>query len=315
MKKSLIIILGILLLVPLASAGLFDWVTLSGQASTASQDLNISIGNTGPQITEITLQDLYYTAVENSSTVFSFNVYVYDHDGAGDLDSDVGLFANITKGGESEVLGGSCSRESDIDANTANFSCAVEMWYFYAYGNWSIGVNISDNSSIQAVNDTATFDWSLLTSFIGAPSPLTFTGVTIAPGDGNITSDNDAYELSNTGNDDIASGQILINSSDLVGETDPSRVMEATQFRVHTSTADNDGANNQDKVECGSGTAMVNVSYVGVVGASLASGNLTAGAAQEELYYCLFEAVSTLTKQAYSTEGTVPWVVKINSTA
>ena len=122
MKKSVVIIIfAVLLLVPLASAGFFDWFT--GKV-TQETDLAITVGNTPPTVDFISVTGSTIAPLENSAKLITFSVLASDHDGVNDLD-DISLFVNFSSSGEAtrSSIGGNCALVGDINSTTANYTC------------------------------------------------------------------------------------------------------------------------------------------------------------------------------------------------
>jgi len=300
MKKSalIIILVAALFVMPLASAGFFDWLSLTGHSASQQEELNISVGNTGPEVRSVEAPTAA-APTELSSKTITFNVTVYDHDGFGDI-SPSGATANFTLAGEDDRTG-TCTHLQDFNTNYANFSCSVDIMYWDKAAAYTIGVAVKDIADAYGTNLTQTFTINELKAMVIDTTTLTWDE--ILPSGTNLPSNNDPTTINNTGNYNVTlSGSLDVNSTDLPGETDASKVIDAVKFKVHHATG---GA------ECSSGTSMVNITATSVSGAALDQGNLSegGGVAQEELYYCLTEAVATLTKQAYSTDATGAWTI------
>ncbi len=303
MKKSVIIVLGILLLLPLASAGFLDLFSITGKLAAQNEDLNISIGNSDPEVTYVSFGGGTVTSVEDTAVATTFSVHVYDHDGVADID-DSGTVANFTLAGEETRQDTSCTLIGDLaDGNTANYTCTVTMeWFDAASASWEIHVVGTDVNGSTGLNDTSTFTYTETTAFVMAPVDLTWDE--IAPGADDSLSNNDPLLINNTGNDAIAAGSISVNATDLLGETDASLGMNSENFSVNPSDA------------CSSGIDMINNTNVSITGAALPAGNYTVGdgsTGAEQLYFCLEHAGTDLIKQAYSTAPTRSWVVKIHT--
>jgi hypothetical protein len=298
-KEILILIIASLIVLPLASAGIFDWIT--GKAAQ-TQGVNITVGNTGPQITNVSAianVNLNKYGLNDGKKTVSFSFIAYDHDsytGYVDLD-DATAYANFTKVSEG-LREASCSAVGNIDTNSRNYTCSIDMYYFDATGSWAVTAYIRDKSAVAAINDTTTFTVNSLDAMDLSPAALTFP--TLIPGATNQEATNDPTVLNNSGNQNFTI--IEINATILTGESDNSIKIGADLFKVNSTHGVADAC---------SADAMSNSTYVTITGASLIRGNLTAGNGKEQLYYCLTSAPAILTKQSYSTAAEGAWSVNV----
>ncbi len=237
-------------------------------------------------LSEINPTEASYTDVE-------FNVYMYDAGGVSDL-NDSSVNASFSKAGEITRFNSSCVHVNDIDANTANYSCSIKMWYFDAPGIWNVSVYGKDNQGEIAVKDSTNFTYNQLKAIVISSSNLNFGN--IATGAINQTASNNLV-INNTGN---YNGSIEVTAYDLYGDTDDSKKIPAENFTIGLSSG---------LSSCG-GTQLINNTDVNIVGSVLASGNLSSGggAGQEELYCCI-PKVPIIPSQIYSTSDN--WIIKI----
>ncbi|MFC1685902.1 hypothetical protein ACFLZZ_02660 [Nanoarchaeota archaeon] len=296
MKKSVLIVIGILLMLPLVSAGFFDWLTITGM-QTAEEVFNVTLGNAPPTISNVTVVtgDIILHEEEGIANV-TVTFEVFDNDGYGDIDLST-VQMNFSLAGDPLKTNTSCQFENAIGTKTSNFSCSYGFNYYdKASVNWLIGIIAGDNNSVYAQNNTVTVEFPLTPAVKLFPSSITWAGLTA--GTFNHTADNQPTILNNTGNVNLSAGGILVNATDLVGESDGGYSIPANNFTSHTAT----GA----LVECTDGTALVPSAFKNVTGAVMDRGELgTYAGAQEELYYCLTEVASTLIKQSYSSTWTL----------
>jgi hypothetical protein len=231
------------------------------------------------------------------------NFSVYDADGASNLKNSSAAI-NFTKAGEALRYNSSCAVKA-YSGNYANYTCNVTMWWLDAPGNdWRVYANISDWDSNIAINDTTTFMVNSLTGFIMSPSTLTFSNLPAGSTNQTPTS---YFILNNTGNTNVTN-PIQIDANDLVGETDHSKILWASNFSASNSTG--------GKIECNvtaSATAMINNTFVSVSNTLLPAGNYTKndGTAQEQIYLCARKVGIELTQQTYSTNAFGSWTVRI----
>jgi len=302
-----VIFLGIILLIiPLISAGFFsDWVgRITGEVPNQPVTLNITVSaGAAPLIydvfplTSVTLTD------GPNPTYVTINFSVNETDGAGNLDNTTALL-NFTRTGE-QFRGDSLCTPYEFGGNFANYTCNVTLWWYDVDGAWDVYANISDlNSNVDLFNESITLN--SLTGIVLSPSSLTFA--TILAGNLNTTP-SDFLRLNNTGNQDILSGNVTINASDLLGETTPSEALYAGNFSASPFT----GGNIECNASTTDATALVNFTETRIIGSILSAGNYTLedGTAQEDTYLCLLEAGSELSSQQFSTDGLVDWEVRI----
>jgi hypothetical protein len=278
--------------------------TITGKATQQPFNLSITISNTPPQIVRIaTISDQSIT--ENSYSDFLINFSARDNDGYANL-NDTSVRVNVTRGAEPSKQNLTCSKTSSAGTET-NYSCSIRIWYFDAAGDWNVSVNVSDLNNAVATN-TSFFTLMQTSAFIAGPTALAFPSIT--PGSVNVTTTTGAIILNNTGNKAITAGNILINATNLRGESDPTRALYAGNFTIGTATG------GSPAVECGaaSSTFMTNMTFVGITSATLPKGNHSINngtVGQEQLYLCLTSVGSELTSQVYSTAAEGSWTAKI----
>ena len=299
MKREIIVLIAAMLIVlPLASAGMLDWLGITGKTATQQENVNITVGNTGPNITSVSAisnVDLNKYGISDGKKTVTFTFVGYDHDGKADLDVST-AFARFTLGVESE-RNVSCTLVGDIDAKSRNYTCSIDMYYFDGAGSWTINASIKDFSSEQAINDTTSFTVTSLDGLDISPADLTFPAVN--PGAADQSATNDPTVLNNTGNQNY--NKIELNATKLVGEL-------YTDFKIG---ADLFSAKISDPA-CSGGNAMTNSTYVTITDAALSKGNLTAGNGKEEIFYCMTSVPAGLVKQSYSTFAEGAWSIQVS---
>jgi len=292
---------------------------LNFNSTTRDTHVNISEGtpssNAAPQITNVFSDGTLGGALNEgpSSTSFTVNFSVVDTDGASDLDSGTAA-VNFSKTGEDERYNVTCAQYQAV-GNAANYTCNnIQMWWWDGDGTWNINASITDSASNNADNGTNTFSVSATTGFVQAPGNLTFAGITA--GGNNFTSDNDPLLFNNTGNQDVSTGTISINATNLLGEENGALGLYSGNFSVGNTTGGN--------AECGEVTATTlnytvsGGSYVNITTSVMNASNFTINngqEGQERLYFCLRLAGSELTQQSYSTKANGPWTIQIVSLA
>jgi hypothetical protein len=304
-KSILILLISLILISPLVSAGFFSdvWDKITGDASTTQNVLvNISITSAPPIIYNVSGLSSVTLTDAPSPTFVIVNFSVNASNGVSTLNNATAA-VNFTKAGQPLVINSSCAVK-DWSGNFANYTCNVTLWWWYNAGSWQVYANISDLGSNTAVNGTNTVTINTLTGFTLSPSAITFSS--LSAGAVNQTPTN-YFTLNNTGNTNTTT--IQINATDLVGETDHSKFLWASNFSASNFTG--------NKIECnvsGSATAMVNMTYSTVSNVNLYVGNYTKNdgtTGQDKMYLCLIKAGPELTQQQYSTGQFGQWTVKI----
>jgi len=295
---GLCMVFAVLLVSSIASAGFFDNFkkTITGKAT--SQATNLTVGVVGANKAQVTVVSAISSTnpTEADVTTITFDVQMYDSDGVADL-NDTSVSANFTRAGESTRANSSCAFKNDIDANTANYSCSIEMWYYDENGDWNISVTGTDYGNLSfALNLSTVFQLNLLKALV--ISPNTVSWATLQPNTFNQTSDNDPVTINNTGN---YNSTIQVNAIGLMGEDDGAYQIFAGNFSLGLATG--------SSTECDE-TFMVNATNTVVTGSVSNRGNISEGSglAQEDFYYCITE-IGAIASQTYSTLNGGSWTV------
>ena len=298
----------ILLVIPLISAGFIDWYkTITGKlGTTQTVSLNISLGV--PQIIKVSNVS-FGSLTENSITNFSVNFTGYIATGYGNLNDNT-VAVNFSKSTECRTNSTtSCVKVVSWD-NYANYSCNITMWWWDSSGSWNLNITMKDSSGNSAQNATTYLYIGTTTGFSGAPTSLTWSGITA--GATNQTSTNDPILMNNTGNVAISAANIQVNATNLMGETNANYGLYANNFSVGYASA---GGNEECSGGANKATTMVRAIFTGIGIANLSAGNYTLNdnnTGQEQLYFCLRLAGSELASQAYSTLNQSSWTLKIS---
>ena len=94
------------------------------------------------------------------------------------------------------------------------------------------------------------------------PSALAWSSISVT--DTDTLADNNPLLINNTGNDDIATGNVQVTAVDLAGEVNPSYFIYSGNFTSNIASA------------CNTGTTLVNATATGITNSVLAAGNHTA---------------------------------------
>ena len=298
-----------ILMISFVSADLSDFFSsITGRATSQNVGLNISIAGTPPNITMVII-NAAPSITENGITNLMLNFTVHDVDGFGNINGS-NAKVSLNKTLETTRSNSSCLNTANFSTDYANFTCTVSIHYFDASGVWSVNASIGDLSSTNVNNHTATFTLGQTSAFVSSPGNLTFS--TLSRGASNQTASNDPLLLNNTGNKNITAGNVQINATDLIGETNAAYGIWAANISVGIFT----GSNKECDIGINGNASSMNKSYFNAVNQSiLLVGNHSANdgsTGQEQLYFCIRTIGTEIISQAYTTNVTQgPWTIKI----
>jgi len=304
MRSKKFLLIGIIFCVAilslsLTSASFFDWITGKG-LSERSTTLSIVVSSiVVDSVSAIPAQNVTESGLTNITFYFTASI----PGGAVADINDSSARANFTKATEDTRENLTCALVGDIDADTANYSCTIGMWYWDGTGSWTVTAAIADNNGNHAQNDTTTFTLNEWTCFVVSPAALTWPGVT--PGATNRTSNNDPSALNNTCNKDTT---VQVKAIDLQGESTPTDYIVSQNFTADIETGN--VCSGSGCLEC-DGTALQNNTFKTIVGATLPAGNNSNSQGMENIYYCLAKVSDSISSQTYSTSGLGSWTLKV----
>lgn len=280
------------------------------QSATRTTNVSVIVSGASPVVETIYSSGITIPAqsvTENGVTQLLVSFLVTDVDGTGDINDTTANLTLVRSSGSGTTgnmsTNTSCTALADVDTDTANFTCTVQIHYWFFAGAWNLTAGIRDNSSNPSSN-TTNFTISETTAIVISPLSITFPSLQIAQE--NITSNNDPIVVNNTANDNIASGNVRMTVIDLFGETTITRTIGGGNFSADIDTGGSPAA------ECTAATQLVNATATGVVGSVLAAGNRSAsGLGFEELYTCFRRVPAGLTAQTYSTLNGTAWTVSV----
>jgi len=287
--------------------------------SASNAAVTINVGN-------YTMVDTEVDPTENSFVRIKFFVNVTDTDGNGEINTtSVNASTVFFTGDESTRTNSSASTsynciskgQAQSDANTLNFSCSIDLWFFDTPGRWNITVYARDTGNTSNIaNTTTTFSYATLQAIVMEPATITFS--TIAQGATNITSINDPTPtlMNNTGNANFT--VIDINASNLVGNTNSSQIIPASNFSVGNQTGGSAGT----EEECGIGqgdtlyndTILADGVFKIVSNVTLKRGNHSLNnnnTGQEQFFWCLRQTPLDISSQAYSNKADWSWTIRV----
>ncbi|MDP4012725.1 MAG: hypothetical protein Q8R00_03925 [Candidatus Nanoarchaeia archaeon] len=285
---------------------------ITGMAQNANTSVNITVSSVAPGVNAVSIIGAQ-SITEASTTAVEFSFLATDSDGVTDL-NDTSAQAQFdvtqTEGGAIR-FNSSCEFVADLNSSTANYTCAINIWFFDAPGNITVNATVRDIGGSVGTNTSSNFTLQQTAAMVMAPSSLTWSSVAV--GATNQTSSNDPITINNTGNKNITIGNLNITAVNLQGETVESRYLNVSNFSVDTN------AGGSPPVECNKvdsvSTQLINNTAV-VTGPD---GNLTRGnnsindntIGQEQIFFCITEVTAGATPQAYSTGNVGLWTVSI----
>ena len=286
-----------LLVVPVISASPFSdfWNKITGQATSGSTSLNITIGNSAPTIPFVQAISAQ-NPTEDTTKSITFNFTVTDTDGSANIDTNSGK-AYFQKGGETTRSDLSCTSNTPV-GSSINFTCTIDMWYFDGTGAWTINVTASDINDAGAENSSTTFTYNLLTAMKMSPTSLSWPSIGLQSTD--VGADDDPIVINNSGNG--ASLGVNVTAYNLQGEQTPSEYIYANNFTIDVAS------------EGCSGDTMANASAVVISSATLPNGNHSVNdgsTGQEQIYFCLQGVPPTISSQSYSSAAYGAWSVGV----
>ena len=309
MRKSLFLLSSFLILalvlVPFISADFWSWIT-----GKVAEPTNVSITVSAIAVDWVSvITDQEITESGKTDVIFYFTASIPGGD-VNDI-NDSNARANFTKAGQATRENLTCINISDIDADTANYSCTIGFWYFDGAGNWTITAAISDVNDNWAENDSTNVTLNESTGLTISPSELQWD--IVVPGATNKTSNNDPSLLNNTANKNILVNNIEVRALDLYDQDTQAYFINSSNFTVDVETGNS--CTGEDCIEC-DGSQLANASYQTITGANLSAGNnsLNYGnstSGQEKLYYCLVDIPSDLPAKTYSTVHLGSWNIQI----
>ncbi len=247
-------------------------------------NVSVSVGNSAPVVDFVGFTNIGANPGGIANVLINFNVS--DGNGVNDLNNTSTKVELINTGFGVNRFNTTCINVGDIDGDTRNYNCEVELWYFDHYGQYIVNVTIRDNANNLGANSTELFNYQQTTSFTIYPNGLIWPAITTTSV--NINSSNDPLIGNNSGNTPLS--VVNLTGYDLPGAITAGAFIYAGNFSV--GVVDN----------C-AGDIMQNDTGKIISGGSLNIGNLSigGGTAQEELYFCI-KAINTGTpSESYST--------------
>jgi len=294
----IVIISIVIIIIPMISANVFEWFkkTFTGKATSNPQNVSVTVTG-GTKIVVETIDLINKTYIPQSNSFINIRIYatLYDADGVNDI-NDSSVKANYSRRSDETIrVNNSCTLVGDLDNYRANFTCVIKLWYWDGAGIWNISVSGNDLGNLTRAHNISevNFTYEQLKSMDISPPTISWDSITASAT--NEKADNDPTIVNNSGN---YNGTIEVTGIDLSGETIATEYIFAENF---TCGPVDDCAT--------SGTALVNASATTITNTAANRGNLSAGAGNETLFWCIPAVASVLSSQVYSTNNTGSWTL------
>ncbi len=263
MKRGIIAFVLILSVISFTSAGIFDWFK---DPQLAPQNFSVTVGNAVP-VVDIVDNPGSIALNPSSTRPVSINFTAQDNNGISDLN----------------------------DATVSISFCFIDMEFYDIAGIWDITVSIDDLAGpLTGTNNTESFTVGEL-KFISLTPPTISFGV-VSPGQTNIAGGDTT--VTNDGNYDIQSNDLLIVSRALIGQTIATQNISGDDFA---------SADQSEGDVCGSGTSLDENDQIPIPNFILSKG----AAATRDVQHCLTSVPLGISDQVYSTEDYPAWEFNI----
>ncbi len=192
-----------------------------------------------PTIDNITLNQSVFSPTENGTTTIMVSFNVTDLDGAANLNNSecsCQLDNNAVWAGLYESANDSSCDNQTIDADTVQYTCFVDMQFWFENNTYSVNATIKDNES-YASNATQTFTYTALIASAISSVAVSFGAIA---SDDYGTNKTDAYSpltITNTGNQLLSLKVTGAELSDSLGKA--SNISTSNFFVKNDSSAAN----------------------------------------------------------------------------
>jgi len=337
MKRGLVVLtISMLLVLPLATAGFFDW--FKDKTQLAPANVSLTMTNSQPTILNWTEPDsntatgpidawgptlCSTTTVQTAAGTRGVDVWIEDVDGDDDLNGGAAVEMDVTEGGTTRTA--ICSRDvTTIDGdNFALFNCPFDMQFYDAADpEWDIKVNATDDAGSVANNDNVVSDggsnypyfqyaqWAEITvddDNAAAPEgTIAFSGISQTTTNRGA---DDNLEITNCGNVNIDSSStyLEITGKNMTSSTDPvanTHKIVPDSFSAHQSST---------ALACSAGQALPDdLTDINLNNFILATG----ASATSNAFFCLTDinpnsGPDPITVDGYETNSTNFWEVDI----
>ncbi|MFH1585848.1 MAG: hypothetical protein ABIB79_03710 [archaeon] len=324
MKRGFgVLMISLLLVLPIVSAGFFDWVKEKVQLGPQeTQDVAVTVGNAVPIVDVMGSTGISSVIIEDSTGTATIIFQVSDANGQGEVDmsgAPEAIDITITSPSlETRTADeGGCLTTATPVTNGYEYTCDIIMSFYEEEGTWDVDVSVTDsNSGVGTADDIAedTDDLAvsqlkaikLLRSILGTAGAIEFG--TVTPDQTNIDStagiEADDTQVVNTGNfiidDAVGATDLTIQSVALSNGIDN---IPATNFR---------SADQTDFAEVCSGPGGITHTgaEVSLTNFDLDKGSQATPVSSRDVRHCLTLVPTGISSGVYNTGGT-GWTFRI----
>jgi hypothetical protein len=189
-----------------------------------------------PVIDSIVLDENTYTPTENSTTPVNVIFNVTDSDGEENL-NDSACKCEFDNSAEwQEIYENAADTVCDteiIDADTVQYTCVVDMQYWYENNTYSVNITVKDNET-QVNNISKTFNYTHLVSSVIDTAIIDFGTIASSEYSTNKTDINSPMTVINTGNQPLT---LKITGADLADNDGIKSNISVSQFFVNDDSS------------------------------------------------------------------------------
>jgi|GEM_PF-2242040 len=297
-----------ILISAVASAGLFDFFKDVRQGPV---DVGVTVQSVAPTIFYVSdvagdVLNTFGTVSPRGGggvTITRVSFIAEDLNGASDL-NDAGAKMSYLFGGN--MIEGSCTNVpcNGCPVTQKNYSCNVDMQYYYSPGNWNVNATAEDNSGNKISDTLKTFQY-LQYQELSHPGNLNWAGISLV--NPNQPSDSNPLTMTNLGNVALS---LAVTGYELQGTVNPFDAIPADYFSASAITGGIPPA------ECdvpGQAASLIESTPITISGISIPVGS--SGNNQDDMFFCLYPSLSQLNldpSQSYSTTASGnQWVLTI----
>jgi len=182
-----------------------------------------------PTIDSVLINQTTYMPIENSTVTVKVMFNVTDTDGIANLNNSACTCEfdnNATWYGLYESASDTSCDNTTIDADTVEYTCLVNMQFWYENNTYTVNVSVKDNAT-TVTNATETFTHAVLVASALDTTTIAFGTLTTADFGTNKTDTNNPLIVTNTGNQLLS---LKITGAELEDSTGISPNISVTKF-------------------------------------------------------------------------------------
>ena len=189
-----------------------------------------------PTIDTIVINQSSYNPTENSTTTVGVNFNVTDLDGGANLNHSACQceFDNSqTWEAVYESASDAICDNKTIDADTVQYTCLVDMEFWFENNTYSVNITVKDNESVVS-NATQTFVYTVLIASVLDTTTVNFGTIASSDYGTNKTDLNSPTTITNTGNQVLS---LKITGADLSESVAPNITVDRFYVKNDSSTS------------------------------------------------------------------------------